>query len=88
MNTKERFLHVLDKNNLYDYFDYDELNYDTILFGEFGIYDSLDKISIMIGIENEFNFDITDVEAYDIETYGDIVNLLKEKGVGHNDVQY
>lgn len=41
--------------------------------------DSLDQVELMMAIEAEFNYDISDEEASKISTIADIVNYIKAK---------
>ena len=49
-------------------------------FDDLGL-DSLDFIEIIINIENEYDVEIGDEEANELKTIGDIIELLKSKGV-------
>jgi len=55
-----------------------ELKPANSLIDDFG-FDSLDVIEIVMAIETEFGFDITDAEIDQMQTVGDILALVAAK---------
>lgn len=43
--------------------------------------DSLDTVELVMALEDEFGIEIPDEDAEKLQTVGDAVNYLKEKGV-------
>lgn len=87
MISREEILQRVHKvaKDLLDKFPIDKvITEDMSLMDDLGL-DSLDKIEIWLGVEEEFLIDIPDDEVKKINTVGDMVNLvikyleLKEK---------
>ncbi len=43
--------------------------------------DSLDRVGLAYDVEAEFDVEFTDLEVEDMVTVGDILRMLKEKGI-------
>jgi acyl carrier protein len=50
---------------------------DSAILGELGL-DSLDLVEIVMGIENEFGFDIPDVALEELHTVGDAIRYVEQ----------
>jgi acyl carrier protein len=59
----------------------EQINTDQRLGDDLGA-DSLDKVELLLALEDEFRIDITDEEAEKFETVGDIVRYVQGKTGG------
>lgn len=78
MISREEILQRVHKvaKDLLDKFPIDKvITEDMSLMDDLGL-DSLDKIEIWLGVEEEFLIDIPDDEVKKINTVGDMVNLV------------
>jgi acyl carrier protein len=57
-----------------------QITVDTRFIDDLGA-DSLSGLELIMALEEEFNITITDVEAERVRKVGDIIELLKSKGV-------
>ena len=60
--------------------DPDTLNEDTSFRDDLGA-DSLDLFELVMAVEEEYGLEIPAEELSDVNTIGDVVNFLKEKGI-------
>lgn len=56
--------------------DRDDFPPEARLIGDLGM-DSLDEIEFVMAVEEEFGVDITDEEAEQLQTVGDVVTLME-----------
>ena len=70
------------KHLLSEQFGYEESNIteDTAFKEDLGA-DSLDLFEMVMALEEEYNIEIPAEDLTDINTVGDIINYLREKGV-------
>ncbi|XP_066137513.1 acyl carrier protein, mitochondrial isoform X1 [Euwallacea fornicatus] len=71
----DRVLLVL---NLYDKVNPDKLTLDSHFINDLGL-DSLDHVEVIMAIEDEFGFEIPDVDAERLLKPGDIVRYVADK---------
>ena len=64
---------IVDKINC----EKDELTSDAS-FQDLGL-DSLDSVELIMQMEEEFKIQISDNEAENLKTVGDVINIIKEK---------
>ncbi|KAL8174946.1 UNVERIFIED_CONTAM: NADH dehydrogenase 1, alpha/beta subcomplex subunit 1 ndufab1/ACP [Gekko kuhli] len=74
-NIKERVLYVL---KLYDKIDPEKLAVDSHFMKDLGL-DSLDQVEIIMAMEDEFGFEIPDVEAEKLMCPQEIVDYIADK---------
>lgn len=72
---RERILLVL---RLYDKIDPDKLTLDSHFYNDLGL-DSLDHVELIMAIEDEFQFEIPDVDAERLNTPNDILKYISIK---------
>ena len=72
---RERILLVL---RLYDKIDQDKLTLDSHFYNDLGL-DSLDHVELIMVIEDEFQFEIPDVDAEKLNTPNDILKYISIK---------
>ncbi len=58
----------------------DEITLDTSLKEDLGA-DSLDLFELIMALEEEYDIEIPVEELTDLETVGDVIEFLKEKGI-------
>uniref|UniRef100_A0A183AKG8 Acyl carrier protein n=1 Tax=Echinostoma caproni TaxID=27848 RepID=A0A183AKG8_9TREM len=63
---------------LYDKVDPNKLSLSSDLAKDFGI-DSLDHVELVMAIEEEFNFEIPDMDSEKFRTPGDIIRYICDK---------
>ena len=56
----------------------DQIKFENELVDELGV-DSLDKLNIVMGIEDEFDIEIYDTDMDDIKTVKDLCDLVEGK---------
>nr|XP_056722382.1 acyl carrier protein, mitochondrial [Euleptes europaea] len=74
-SIKDRVLYVL---KLYDKIDPEKLNADSHFMKDLGL-DSLDQVEIIMAMEDEFGFEIPDVEAEKLMCPQEIVDYIADK---------
>lgn len=72
---RERILLVL---RLYDKIDPDKLSLDSHFYNDLGL-DSLDHVEVIMSIEDEFQFEIPDVDAEKLNTPRDLLKYISIK---------
>ena len=72
---EERITLVL---NLYDKIDPEKLKLDSHFMKDLGL-DSLDHVEIIMAVEDEFGFEIPDMDAERLYTVKDIVRYIGDK---------
>ena len=60
--------------------DPEKLNEDTSFRDDLGA-DSLDLFELVMAVEDEYSIEIPAEELADVNTIGDVINYLKEKGI-------
>ncbi|KAL3316187.1 NADH dehydrogenase 1, alpha/beta subcomplex subunit 1 ndufab1/ACP [Cichlidogyrus casuarinus] len=73
---------VMEICRTYDKITADKLQLNSNFLKDLGL-DSLDHIEIIMEVENEFGFEIPDIEAEKLLTPGDIVNHVANKLNSH-----
>ncbi|OQB15775.1 MAG: Acyl carrier protein [Firmicutes bacterium ADurb.Bin193] len=58
----------------------DKVTLESSLMDDLGA-DSLDLVELVMAMEQEFEIEISDEDAENIKTVGDIVNFVKEKAL-------
>lgn len=81
---RERILLVL---KLYDKIDPDKLTLDSHFYNDLGL-DSLDHVEIIMIIEDEFHFEIPDMDAEKLNTPRDILNYIKIKEEIYDELEH
>lgn len=81
---RERILLVL---KLYDKIDPDKLTLDSHFYNDLGL-DSLDHVEIIMIIEDEFHFEIPDMDAEKLNTPRDIFNYIKIKEEIYDELEH
>jgi acyl carrier protein len=56
----------------------DQITFETLLFDDLGI-DSLDRVEFVMGLEEEFEFNIPDEVAENFRTVGDVIEYLQRR---------
>ncbi|XP_067859779.1 acyl carrier protein, mitochondrial-like [Heptranchias perlo] len=74
-NIRERVLYVL---KLYDKISPDQLSASSHFMKDLGL-DSLDQVEIIMAMEDEFGFEIPDVDAEKLMTPDEIVTYIADK---------
>lgn len=72
---RERLLLVL---RMYDKVDPDKLTLDSHFYNDLGL-DSLDHVEVIMSVEDEFSFEIPDVDAEKLNTPRDILKYISIK---------
>lgn len=72
---RDRILLVL---RLYDKIDPEKLTLDSHFYNDLGL-DSLDHVEVIMAIEDEFHFEIPDVDAEKLNTPGEILKYISIK---------
>ena len=75
---KEIFSYV--RKDERDYCEEDEITLDTSFKEDLGA-DSLDLFELTMALEEEYDTEIPAEELADIETVGDVIEYLREKGI-------
>lgn len=73
--ARERIMLVL---RLYDKIDPDKLTLDSHFYNDLGL-DSLDHVEVIMSIEDEFHFEIPDMDAEKLNTPRDLLNYISIK---------
>ncbi len=67
---------IIDILKEYVNIDADKINDDTNLKGDLGL-NSLQMVNMAVAIEDEFDIEISDRDASDVETVGDVKRLIE-----------
>ncbi len=67
---------IIDILKEYVNIDADKINDDTDLKGDLGL-NSLQMVNMAVAIEDEFDIEISDRDASDVETVGDVKRLIE-----------
>ena len=67
---------IIDILKEYVNIDVDKINDDTNLKGDLGL-NSLQMVNMAVAIEDEFDIEISDRDASDVETVGDVKRLIE-----------
>ena len=67
---------IIDILKEYVNVDADKITEDTNLRGDLGL-NSLQMVNMAVAIEDEFDIEISDRDAYDVETVGDVNRLIE-----------
>jgi len=55
----------------------DDITLEKSLFSDLGA-DSIDAVEVIMALEDNFNIEISDEDAKDVKTVGDLVNLIEK----------